>query len=325
MASKKVLGIDIGTNRMKLVLMEGSHLLSNVEIDLPDKLVQDGRIVSIETVGELIKNALKENNMNVNKASIVLNGDNVFVRTMTMPVMTQEQLLYNIPFEFKDYITEELKDYVYDFAMISTPEQIKEQEGDNKTMEILASACPSHLIEEYKAMVRKAGLSLSRLAPYVSAYTGLIHQLDDKQEYCFVDIGYESIRIHIFTGDAYSVTRKVEIGMKDMDALLADHFNVDVHLAHTYFVNNYEDCQNSEVCTSAFENITVELTRALNFYRFNNPESQLNDIYLCGGGSMIENLVKIITQRVDLNVHDVSHLQADANAFNIQAIGIALE
>ena len=36
--------------------------------------------------------------------------------------MTVDQLVYNLPFEFNDYITGERKEYVFDYAVVSDPE-----------------------------------------------------------------------------------------------------------------------------------------------------------------------------------------------------------
>ena len=326
MAKSKIVGIDIGTNMLKLVYVDGDKVVSTINVALPDKLVQNNRVVSIETMSELIKDALKENNIKATKAGLVLNGDQVFVRTLTMPQMSADQLLYNIPYEFKDYIEGELKDYVYDFSMVSTLDEMKAME-ENKTMEVMAAACPKKLIEDCRDMTRKAGLKLTNLAPVVTCYGNVIRHLneDSTKEYGIIDIGYEAIRLHIFTGDCYNITRKLEIGMKDLDSIVANLFNVDIHLAHTYFVNNYENCQDSEDCQRVFNNISIEINRALNFYRFNNPESQLNDLYLCGGGACVESLKQSIKESIEVNVHDVTDLFANANEFDLQAIGIALD
>ena len=48
-----------------------------------------------------------------------------FLRNVTMPEMTAEQLVYNLPYEFRDYITDELKKYVFDYSWGSGEEMLK--------------------------------------------------------------------------------------------------------------------------------------------------------------------------------------------------------
>ena len=108
---------------------------------------------------------------------------------------------------------------------------------------------------------------------------------------------------------------------------LADIFGVDVHLAHTYLMSNYENCQYHEECMTSYENIAVELMRALNFYRFSNPDSTLSDMWLCGGGAVIKPLRDTIVDMLDIELHRAEELVPEGNNVEecysfVQAIGI---
>jgi type IV pilus assembly protein PilM len=75
--------------------------------------------------------------------------------------------------------------------------------------------------------------------------------------------------------------------------------------------------------------MTVELMRALNFYRFSNPDSHLEDIWICGGGACIEPLEKAIEENLDMKIHPASELipggdKVENDYTVLQAIGIAL-
>jgi type IV pilus assembly protein PilM len=103
-----------------------------------------------------------------------------------------------------------------------------------------------------------------------------------------------------------------------------------VHLAHTYLMSNFENCLEREECTTAYENIAVELMRALNFYRFSNPDSDLSDLWLCGGGAVIRPLTDMIGEMLDINLHPASELVPggagieECNSY-AQAIGITMQ
>jgi hypothetical protein len=71
--------------------------------------------------------------------------------------------------------------------------------------------------------------------------------------------------------------------------------------------------------------------RALNFYRFSNPDSTLSDIWLCDGGAYISSLVAAIESGLDgMTIHSAEELipggrlLSDSNAL-AQAIGITQE
>ena len=333
--AKSCLGIDIGKDQLKLVLMKGETIQKAVSVQMPEGLLKEGRIVSVETTGELIRKTMKENKIRCKEAAVVVSSGVCFLRNVTMPEMTADQLVYNLPYEFRDYITDELKKYVFDYSWGSVEElpkakkpkkQPKKKKGEEKPdekaedseerrgeMELLAAAAPLEAIDDLRLMARKAGLKLTFAAPEVSACENLLHyklkeESDKDKEYGILDLGSTSSRLLIFKGDRHQVTRIIERGMEQVEELLADSLHIDIHLAHTWLLTNHEDCVNSEICQDAFSQISVELMRALNFYQFSNPDSRLEDIYICGGGASIESMRENLKENLDVTIHDASEL-----------------
>ena len=336
---KTILGVDIGYDSMKLALVKDGIVKKAVTVSMPKNLLREGRVVSPESMGELIRKAMKQSGIHCSRGALVLPNESVFIRNVVMPVMTEDQLKYNLPFEFRDYITEELKNYVFDYAMVTTPEQLRAGaragggDGVGRSMELMAVAAPVSLIEDAKEFFRKAGLKLVKAAPSVSCYQALIRARmragGPAEEYCMLDLGYQAIRMYMFRGDRHIVTRELEIGLRSLITAIAETANVDEYLAHTYLLDNFEDWQNKPVCMNAYESIAVELMRALNFYRFSNPESRLGDLYLVGGGSMIRPLRKAIADTVGLQIHPPTELVSGGKAVKavhglVQAIGVTM-
>ena len=341
--AKSCLGIDIGKDQMKLVLMKGENIVKTASVQMPEGLLKDGRIVSVETTGELIRKTMKENKIRCKEAAVVVSSGICFLRNVTMPEMTAEQLVYNLPYEFRDYITDELKKYVFDYSWGSGEEMPKgkklkkaskkkkkeekpEEEENQKRneMELLAAAAPLEVMEDLRLMARKAGLKLTFAAPEVSACENLLHyklrnEQDKDKEYVILDLGSTSSRLFIFKGDRHQVTRVIERGMEQVEELLADTFHIDIHLAHTWLLANHEDCIHSEVCQDAFSQISVELMRALNFYQFSNPESRLEDIYICGGGASIATMRQSLEENLDVKIHEAGELLERMNGSGDEA------
>ena len=149
-------------------------------------------------------------------------------------------------------------------------------------------------------------------------------------EFCILDLGYEATRMYMFKEDRHEATRVIEVGLSSLVRVVAEKCGVEIHLAHTYLINNFEGCLQSDEAREACENIAVELMRALNFYRFSNPNSTLTDMWLCGGGAVVEPLYEAIGGMLDMRLHTASELVPDGddipecNSF-VQAIGIAFE
>lgn len=294
-----VLGIDIGHESLKLVLVSGKKIKKTVVAEMPENLVKNGIVVSQETMGEFLRETMKANGISAGKAALVMMGERVYIRNVTMPLMTGDQLLYNLPYEFRDYITEELKDYIFDYAVRSVNEE-------ERTIDVLAAAVPKELIESSRAMLRKAGLKLAKAAPLISSYRALIREYETKNEtrdYCILNLGYQSIRMDVFHGEEYLTTHVLDTGLSTVERMMAETMGVDEHIAHTYLITNHKDCQDSDECKNSFTNIAVELMRTMNFLRYSMQDNNLDEIWVCGGGANISNLKAAIAEQLDMPVY----------------------
>ena len=347
--AKTILGIDIGHDQLKLALVKGARVQRVATADMPENLMRENRITSRESMADLLRTVMKQNKIRANHAAFVLPNEAVFIKNVEMPPMTVDQLEYNLPFEFNDYITGERKEYVFDYAVISEPvgkaadaksadaqpaEGEEEGEAPEPVMELLAVGAHRSLLEDAQETLRKAGLRLVRSAPAICSYIELIRAQREflsgfGDEYGILDLGHQSIRMYMFKSDRHVATRVLEMGMSRLDDVLADAYGVDAHLAHTYLMSNYDNCQDREECRTAYESIAVELMRAMNFYRFSNPSSVLSDLWLCGGGAVIQPLADTIGEMLDLQLHPATELVPGGDAIEscnsfVQAIGIAL-
>ncbi len=344
--AKSYLGIDIGNDMLKLAYVKDGIVRKAVSVPMPLSLLREGRITSTDAMGDLIESTLKENRMNASRGAAIIPGDVCYLRTTQMPRMNADQLAYNIPFEFSDYLTGEVKDYLFDYALIPPEEKAAPPEGEapaeaasgeeeGEKLQLLISAVSAEVMADLRQSVRNGGMKLAKAAPAECAYLALIRDYESRTgekdgEYCFVDMGYRAIRMYMFHGPRHVATRALDVGLSSLIDIIADAKGVDAHLARTYLLTNFEDCQTQDYCRNAYDNFSVELMRALNFYRFSNPDSQITRCWLCGGGAGIAPLRELLSQSLDIEIRTADELLRDASqltdAFEyIQAIGIAME
>lgn len=343
MAKGSLIGVDIGHDQLKFVLIKNGHVEKVIVEEMPDNMLVEGKIVSPEAMGQHLGELLKKHNIKTKEAALVLNEQTAIIRVTDMPKMTESQLLYNLPYEFKDYITEEIQKYLFDYAILQEnknnfiEEITQEDENTSETaeqMEVLGVAVLKSDMENLRYMFKKAGLKLTGAAPAISGYAAIIRRLSEKnenKEYCFLDIGYESIRIHIFEGDMFKVTRSLESGLSDLIHVIADQFGVDNSVAHSYMISNHEQCLNQAVCREVYSRIETEIMRVIHFYQFSNPDSSLQEIWICGGGAAMDELYHTISDNDEMIVHRANSLIQDISAnpeecdLAIAAIGVALQ
>ncbi len=303
-----VLGIGVNHGRLSLTLMRGDEVRKSVWEEIPDNIVEGNRILSASLFADFLKEKMKENGIKCKKGAYVIADSDIFVRNVTMPQMSDDQLSYNIPFEFRDYISGELKDYVFDYVK-------REQTSDNETtgtVNLLAYAVPMSKISELRDILRVAGMKLEKAIPETSVYEALIQALGDeeqiKKERCFMDIGRRAIRMMVFKNGVYKLSHVIDIGENHVINAIADDLNVDAHLAMTYLRTKYQDSDRLPAAINAYKDISLEVIKGLNFYEMSDMSARLSDVVLCGTGAMTEPLVEILKERIDKNVMTLNEM-----------------
>ena len=302
---KNRIGFDLGGREVKMLqLMTGGEIRRTAAVELPDDLISEGRILSMDAMADFIRATPAEQGIPRGDCGVILPPSLMFVRNVTMPVMTERQLKYNLPYEFRDYLKEEKSQYLYDYAV---REILRDEEGKPKEMRILACATLKSTVEDYTAMFRRAGFRLKTAVPEEYALGRIFEKYGQEtglqnQEFCLVDLGHQQTRGYFFRNGETLSKRTVELGGREIDRVIAEVCDVDVHMAHAYKLSNYNDILNHERCQMIYHQIAVEIMKAVNFFNYNNRSAELKRIYLCGGGAKIAALVKEIRNIPDLEV-----------------------
>ena len=305
--AKLMLGFDIGVSDMKVVQWDGHEITHALRYSVPENLVKGGIIVSYDAMADFIKESLKGSPFKGKNSAVILPGSFAFLRNITMPAMTVDQLQINLPYEFRDFLDMGKDKYFYDYAVRKLT---MGEDGVPTEMDLVAAAVPKEVIESYRRMFRRAGLRLQTAMPAEGAYANLLGQFDsiEEREFAILDAGHTATRLDIYTGQSYETTRVADIGLSSVDKALADAFSVDEHIARAYKESNHQGAQEQEVAQSVYLAIATEVRKAVNFYGFSNRESNLQDVWLCGGGVNIPAFRRAVAEATNLQLHPIQEL-----------------
>lgn len=169
----KYLGIEVEDRFLKIIIMNKGRVTRTILEVMPDNMVVGGRIVAFHALAEYLREVVKHNKIRVRSTAIAIPSESYYIRRVRLPRMTHRQLLINIPYEFRDYLQEEADQYVYDYAVLSSGEQ---------ELELLIAAFSKEQIAQYKAMCKRAGLTLVKLVPDVLALQQVVLPPEDAAE-----------------------------------------------------------------------------------------------------------------------------------------------
>lgn len=298
-------GFDLGNNSLKIAVLRGEAVECH-EYPLPENLIQEDQMTMPHAFSAFLKKIKKELHLPTGPAGLILPGSQVICRMVTMPRMTEEQLMLNLPYEFSDFIQGEAHLYYCDYALCQPPDHAAEPE-EEPMLTMMAAAVKKQQVQEYAQVFSAGGFSLRLMLPEEMALIQLVNahrQTADNapREFCFVDLGYLSTRIVILHDDRVQATRRIPIGGRDLSAAAVDILNVDPYLADSYLQADHQGILSHERCMEIYEQIAVEALKLINFYHFSNRGSQLSGMYLIGGGAGIEPLRRILEDTLELRV-----------------------
>lgn len=328
---KSYTGIDIGSGEIKMTVCANGIIQKAAHVAVPRDLVKGGDIRSEAVMAVHLRDAGRKHRIKVKDAASAAPRGYLFVRRLSVPFMTAEQLELNLPYEFRDYLTGDRNQYFFDYYVITPP-----AEGD-KTMDIMAAVVRKEVAQRHARILKRAGYKLQTFIPEELAYGNLIrhyakrHPEESERDHCIIDLGHDSTRVHLFRGDAFEVTRTIELGGKDIDAAIAQALGIDLHEARMQKHENKDGVQGLPECLAVYSSISVEIMRAINFYGFNYPETNLEKAYLCGGGSKVGPLIRQIRESIAPELDGIVRLMPDS-ARNIPdpflypvAVGLTLQ
>lgn len=294
-------GFDIGGSSMKAAVAQGNGFRVET-VRLPEKLVDENGITMPNAFSQFLKQTVKELRLPHGSAALVLPANQVICRLVSMPEMTQDQLLMNLPYEFADFIQGAPDQYHCDYAMCDRLDS--DEEG---AMPMMAAVASKRQLEEYIKMFAKAGVRLKKLVPQEMALIELCRAQpagEGPGEYCIVDLGHQQTRITVVLGDRVQATRRLNFGGRDMDLAVAEELGVDAFLAGTYKMAGQEAALAVPAVADVCERLAVEILKVVNFYQFTYRSSNLAGVYLVGGGAALEPLRQAIEGTAGLPLLD---------------------
>lgn len=302
---KICVGFDIGSSSLKAAVLRGDGVRIE-EVRLPENMVDEtGTILLPHAFAQFLKQVRKELSLPRGAAALVLPPGEVLCRLVTMPKMTEEQLMLNLPYEFSDFIQGAADQYHCDYAVC------ERSEGDDETdgIPMMAATASKQVLEGYTRMFAQAGIKLKTVLPQEMALLQLCREQTEKtEEFFFVDLGHQYTRITALWHDRVQATRQIALGGRNLDAVVANELGVATYLAGTYKMTNFQDAFDLPAVAEICDRIAVEILKVLNFYQFTYRSSALSGIYLVGGGTAFPLLRESIERTVGLPLLDPAKL-----------------
>lgn len=307
--AQNILGIDIGTYSVKLILIERSfddfRILQFVEqpLNLQTRLPHD------ELAALAVEQALKATPMAADIVSVSLPGHFLSSRIIDMPFTNAKKLAQVVEFELEGFVPFAIEDLVFDFHILGKTENnsrllcvYMHQERFSKYLDGLAGAGvdPKYLGAD--------AVDLANIAQVTMVPQGL---------YAFCDVGHSKTNVCIMKGRELQYARTIGIGGLHFTRTLQRAFNVNYEKAESLKVARGRVCvreQDSDQVSRILNHVATELVSGIKqtFLAYENVAGRepVAAIYCTGGGSRLNGLIDHLSFHLRTNVLELDSLHS---------------
>ncbi len=281
---KSILGIDIGTQAIKMVQLksEGLQLETYGIVDLIEPITNQTKPEVVNATVDLLRNLAVKARVTTKRCALSLPNSAVFTSVIDMPKMSDKELENSMKFEAKKYVPLPFEEVSMSWSLIS-------EDISNNTMKVLLIAVPKQIRDTYIHIFQQAGLDLEIIE--IEALALIRALVEDKSKNdVIIDIGAKVTGINFIKEGLLQLTRNLNIGGDSITERIAQTLNLQPARAEQFkrdFGLNSTDFL-PEAVKPVLNNIVAEVKQVMDLYKSHQVE--VHRLVLVGGGCQMPGL-----------------------------------
>jgi type IV pilus assembly protein PilM len=324
----KYTSIDFGHNSIKYlntrVKKDNYKLLASGRREIPVGTIKNGEVMDTHFLTKIIADIFKEKHIEPGVLMITPASGQEFVRNIKMPKMPREELKEALVWEVQDFMDLDAEKIALDYIILNE----KEEE-----YELLVTGISKNILNGYLEIFENNMLNAKVFNLEDMALISLLtkkNQLDKPS--LILDIGASNSKILIASQNKLFLSRDVDTSGENFSNLFLDQENsfeeAEIEKKKFKFFPDQAEEENldlmlSDINTSSTlqkkvkdmaDEIIFEINRSLEFHNERNSDIPVNDIYLTGGGLLLDGLVNYFSEEIDNEIALIDPLKE----FNIK-------
>lgn len=238
MADQTVLGLDIGTNRIKFVEARAGRqgpVITNAGVGLtPRDTIANGVIVDPDALGAALRQLLDQHGVKTKRVvSSVASQSSLVVRPIEVPRMTRQELADTMQWEVERHIPFAASEIVMDYQPLIPPEELP---PDAQNMQVLLAVAQEDMVNAHVETLFRAGLDPAALdVEPLAASRALIDINRDRgsyeHTYALLNIGANTTDLSIVRNGLLTFTRPVPLAGDNITNAVAEALGYEFHEA----------------------------------------------------------------------------------------------
>jgi len=327
-----IIGLDIGTNSMKLVCLKQTKKLTTLKnfaiIPLPAESIVDGALMNTSAISDSLGKILRELKIKSKKVALSISGHSVFVRFIRTTTVNDDELEEHIKWDAESYIPVNINDVYIDFQKLTdTPDQSGE-------IEVLLVAAKRNMVDEYDQLVKSVGLKPSVVDIDAFALQN-VYEFNYPNRFrdeniVIINIGSAITNINIIEKGISKFVRDISIGGMEVTEAVSQYYGLSVEEAESIKLGALQgdtNLVNSKELHSIYERVTNriagEILQTIDYYRTQVAGDDIDRLYLSGGGSKVELIARRLGESSGIQIEYLdpfNNINIDPRLFDIDFI-----
>ena len=294
MAAKVVLGLDIGSFSVKaveLAFQGGRYSITNYGCEPLEGAGEDAKL-------RAVRNLVSRYRFKAARIVTSVSGRSVIVRYVNVRKMSSEELRQSMQYEADKYIPFSTSEVVIDC------QRIEGVEAPGGEMKVLLVAVKRNVIDERMALLRSANLvpsiidvdSFALGNAFTVCFGRELERGEGKKVRALIDVGASKTDINIISGDLSEFTREVYIGGNDFTENISRKLTLDpIEVEKIKREPGDRIDEIKEAISPSLDDLQNEIQLSFDFYE-NEYDTEVNEIFLSGGGMMLPGVEESFTQ-----------------------------
>jgi len=292
----QAVAIDIGSHTTKAVCIQrkgdGFELLRYAVQEAPTK----DKPLSSEVLSSHLKSVAQALNSRTKQIALLIGVEDSLVRHAEVPTMPVSDLRLMLKHGSKNYLQQELPDYVFDCYVLPHRGAANSSESQrNQKCRALVGGAKRQYLELLQQAATAAGLVADQVTPDL---IGIANAFEMAQPEVFaqgivalVDIGFRHSTISILLNGELSLNRVVGLGGEKITGGLAEAMNLSSADAEKAKLNVTDDAQ--PVLMSLLMPLGRELRASLDFFE-KQEDKTVTQVFISGGTARSQFIIEAL-------------------------------
>lgn len=282
--------LELSFSRLKLVTLE--HKKEGVTIVNFDteNVVKGGTLEeTLQNVNLTVETLVKRTKIK-GRFGVTFPSHAIFTRQVKMLPQPDEKLYETISFEINEYLPFPANEAVWNYH------KVKRQYNPGEEYDIVVIAAKYEVMEQVERILGNLiyRVDVLQFAP-LALYSYLRFEFaDNKETFLVLDIG-ETNNDMVIVEEGKFWHRSLPLAGKDITKAIVTKLKVSEEEANEMKRGGLTP-QLQEAIGPFIKNLSTEISRSINFYKYTSKKAVINEIKLCGSASKLNNFPKLLQQ-----------------------------